>query len=1390
MVFMYRRYVQIIFRSTILVSAFLFFTPLLFSQTVYHPENINPFNEPWRWNNFPEIESDGVRCVIKAKNGKFLFGTNHGVLSYDGICWKYIDSTFSDKTVNNLFSDYKQEIYATTDNGLFYHSVKGWNKIFPKKFISKIAKLYKVGVIRELSDGSLLISTGQTFYSGLIHLKKGKITFYSSKKTIESLKKQNLDWKFKTVSEELINDKGFYVEDFFMDTDKTIWGVAAPENKHIKIFWFKYDPDSGTFTTLAVYTQNDGIHNAYRNKISRIGKEIWVINGVHDVGINTFNGKKWNYIEPDKTVCDDFLHTSIIKTKDGTIWIGGLGVIYSISNGKWKSYKNPEFSLPNARIELFEDNKGYLWVLAKQKALFRIDYSSNEWKTYKNLNFQCQTKDGIKYFLSFEGRVVVNNKGKWYSLGPENGLPSQPVKVFLTRNKQLWVVGSHNQTAAIANYNGQKWTMNLYPNLSWGIDYRSAFEDKSGNIWFGAAVDIRTEKGEKAGVLCYQLHNGSYKVVHYPAIHSTAMYNAYGIGQSKDGRIWVGGSHLASFDGHQWKRYYKPVEKFQHQEYISTLRNGKMWIGSRYYGAFSFDGSKWQNYTIENGLHSNAIISILPVNDKNIWVATDKGFCRYDGVNWANSVFSGQMTFTREGGELFLDLNGSLWINKSMREWKRRSLSHKQLDNNVKQNFFSYNYQPDHNLPETNIITKPNTFSYLSSIVMDWSGKDYFNTTPTERLSYSYRLNNGEWSPFMEKSYFTYYGLADGKYTFEVRSRDLDFNIDNTPAKIEFVVSPPIWKQAWFILLIIVFIVIILVYQKRIHNRNFQLSRLNQKLAISKDKLEIQKEQIVEQNKREMEGMNARMRFFTNISHEFRTPLTLITGNISRILQQSNQEFNASTKEDLNTIERNSNRLLKLINQLMDFRKLESGQMPLRQTQGDVVIFLEELYFSFKLFAETQHIELLFEKKAKKIEGWFDEDKLEKIIINLISNAIKFSPEGGKVKLSIELEGTHYKIQVLDTGIGIDPSETEKIFEPFYQAPSGITFSNQGTGIGLSFVKNLVELHGGSIKAILLQSENGISTENYKTCFEVLLPVQSDSLQKEENHNPQSDKSLIPSNTISDNISDNISEISNNETSQSGNEKYKPSVLFVDDNEELCQFVYQSLHDDFIITLASDGKKGLEKALEILPDLIISDVMMLEMNGIDLCKAIKKDELINHIPVILLTSRSTEEHYLDGYKSGADDYLLKPFSITLLKARIWNLIEIRKTLKEQFSKNLLQLPSIKIESKVDSEFLKKVMALIEANMSEPDFNVDVLSSEMGLSSRHLLNKIQSLTEFKPVELIQIMRLKRASELLKEQKLTISEVAYEVGFSSPSYFSKCFQKQYQTSPTDFINSLKS
>lgn len=1385
----YYKYKQITSCIAKLISVYLCFTSFLFSQTVYHPEIKNHFNESWRWNNFPEVEGEGIRCVTQTKKNEFLFGSNKGVLSYDGVDWKFIgkDSTFKDKPVNNIFVDSRQKIYAATDSGLFSYSKNSWGVVFPKINIPKISKLYKTGVIRELSDGSLLISIGQTFYSGLLHIKNKKYTFYSSESTIKSLKKQNIDWKLKTVSEELINDKGFYVEDFFVDSDNIIWGVAAPEKEHIKVFKFEYHPKSGEFKTKAIYNQDNGIRNAYRNKIAKIGNEIWVVNGVHDVGINIFDGENWKYIEPDKRVCDDFLHTSIMRSSDGTIWIGSLGVIYSIKNGKWSSYKNPNFSLPNARIDIYEDYEGYLWVLAKQKGVFRIDYSSKVWKTYKKLNYQCETKDGSRYFLSLDGKVVVNNKDSWYSLGVENGIPSQPVKIFLSSKEQIWVVGSHNHVAAISYYNGKKWIRNTYPELSWGIDYRSVFEDVSGNIWSGTAVDVRAEKGEKAGVLRFQPSGDSYKVTHYTAEQSTLMYNAYGIGQSKDGRIWVGGSHLSSFDGKKWERYYTPVEQYQHQECISNLPNGNMWIGSRYYGVYSFDGKNWKNYNLENGLQSNTVISILPIQDQHIWVATDKDFCRFDGVNWTNDIFPEQMTFSREGGELLLGKDNSLWINKALREWKRRTLTNNILDIDVAQNFISYNYKPDNKLPETTITTTPVTGSYKSSFVIEWLGKDYFNNTPTERLSYSYRLNNGKWSPFQEKTYLTYYGLPDGHYTFEVRARDLDFNVDKTPAKIKFIVTPPIWKQTWFILLIITFIAIIIIYQKRIYNRNYQLARLNHKLAASRDKLEMQKEQIVEQNIREMENMNAKMRFFTNISHEFRTPLTLITGNINQILYHSNQEFNASTKEDLNTIERNSNRLLKLINQLMDFRKLETGQMPLRATKGNVVLFLEEMYANFKVFAEKHGIDLIFDKGIEEIDAWFDEDKLEKILINLISNAIKFTPEGGKVKLVISLKETDYVIKVLDSGIGIEASEIEKIFDPFFQAPSGITFSNLGTGIGLSFVKNLVELHKGSIKVITTP----LNSEGYNTCFELILPLEPNLQYPENNHMSQlSDSTVLQ---LDNDFHTASEKIERRDDFYKPDGKYKPSVLFIDDNDELRQFVYQSLSENFTITLASDGEKGLEKVLEVLPDLVISDVMMPKMNGVEMCKAIKNDKRINHIPVVLLTSRSTEEHYLDGYRSGADDYLVKPFSITLLKARILNLIEIRRALKEQFSKNLFKLSSRtgnNIENDIESEFLNKVIAIIETNMSEPNFNVDALSLEIGISSRHLLNKIQSLTEFKPVELILKMRLKRAAELLVEQRLTISEIAYEVGFSSPGYFSKCFQKEYQVTPSNFVNSYKS
>lgn len=1373
-----------------LLFSLLFSFPISgFSQVLFSPEQVAPLTEPWRWNRFPELDGEGVRCMDEARDGTFWFGTNHGAICYNGMDWMRPDSDSSlcRLIVNQILVAVDQSVYAATDSGLYRYSNQCWKRIFPRELNPKLAKLYKIRKIHQLANGALLVATGQTFYSGLLYIKDETIAFFSAESTLKSLKKLNVDWDLRTIPNELNEDKGFYVEDFFVDKDETIWGIAAPEKAHISVFHFQFNQQTTAFTSLAVYGQKDGIHNAYRNSIARVGNEIWVANGVHNVGITVFNGIQWRYIEPDNTICDDYLHTTIVRTSDGAIWLGGLGLIYAIQNGKWVVYKNPKLSIPNARFELFEDSKGFLWIIGIQNEVFRVDYSSSIWTTYRGLNYQCETPDGQQLFITYDGKVVFHKQDRWYLPDKEPNLISVPVKAICSKNGWIWVVGSHNNTAAVSCFNGKSWSMFLFPELSWGIDYRSVFEDRSGNIWVGGAVDINLDKRQKAGVVQFKPNNRrGYDAVHFAGRESTFMYNAYGIGQTRNGLVWVGGSHLASFDGKTWIPHYIPVEQYQHQECIKNINGGCMWVGSRFYGIYCFDDTTCVNYNSENGLLSNNVISILPITDLNVWVGTDKDISRFDGQNWTNNLFPGSMTLTREGGELLQGTDNSLWINKALREWKRRMLTNGRLDDKVRENFCTYNYKPDKRLPETLVLNSPGTSSFRSSIVLNWTGKDYFNNTPVQRLSYSYRINGGTWSPFEEKSYITFWGLKDGLYTFEVRARDLDFNVDDTPARVEFRVLPPIWKQVWFLVLVVSFLLIITIYQVAVVRRNQRLSRLNHSLSQAKLILEQQKEQIVEQNRREQESMNARMHFFTNISHEFRTPLTLISGAIWKIMNRRTSNNLQGEGDELRSIDRNTNRLLQLINQLLDFRKLESGTMPLRASKGNVVKFIANLVANFNSLAEKQGVKIYFESQQEFIEVWFDADKLEKILVNLLSNAIKFTPEGGYILISVEKLETNYKIGVCDTGVGIEKEEQERIFEPFYQTKRGQSNTVNGTGLGLSLVKNLIERHHGTLT--LKSKTDSASDERFSTCFEITFPLGNEFLQSwemvdESNIGAQTELEGMSNKTSDDKLLNEIID------DKSEDDASKPLVLFVDDNEELRRFIYETLQSAFRLILASDGKEGFQKALEHTPDLVVSDVMMPGMNGIELCRAIKDDQRISHIPVILLTSKSAEDNYLEGYSSGADDYLVKPFSMLLLIARIRNLIAIRAALKKQLSRDLTDLSPTPMAEKVDDRFLHKIIALIEQRMSEPDFNVESLSAEVGISSRHLLNKLQSLTEYSPVELIRLLRLKEAARLLRETHLSISEVAYEVGFTSPGYFSKCFQKQFHLSPKEYVASTK-
>jgi DNA-binding response OmpR family regulator len=519
-------------------------------------------------------------------------------------------------------------------------------------------------------------------------------------------------------------------------------------------------------------------------------------------------------------------------------------------------------------------------------------------------------------------------------------------------------------------------------------------------------------------------------------------------------------------------------------------------------------------------------------------------------------------------------------------------------------------------------------------------------------------------------------------------------------------------------------------------------------------------------------------RFFANISHEFRTPLTLILGPAEKINRESSGE---EIEKQATVIKRNASRLLSLINQLLDLSKLEAGKMKLRTTKTNLVTFTKGITMAFESVAELQDITLKVKADKDIIEIYIDRDKLTKIMTNLLSNAFKFTPEGGRITVTVTQNDLSFaEIRIKDTGFGIPAKEQSKLFDRFYQVDSSFTKEHEGTGIGLALTKELVEFHHGTIR---VSSKPGEGAE-----FTVQLPLGRGHLKDME----IIDQAEIENDVVHDDV-EHQSEITlnNDSTLISGKDSEKGEdkniLLIVEDNADVREFIKDSLGNNFQLEEAANGEQGIEKAQKIIPDIIISDVMMPKINGYELTRILKNDERTNHIPIILLTAKSGQESRLDGLVIGADDYLTKPFDTNELKIRIKNLLDIRKKLQEKYSKGvLLPRKGKKKISDLDDQFMNNVLAVINKHIAEEEFSIEAFDQELGLGRVQIFRKLKALTGKSPSRYIRSIRLNRARQKIEEKRGNISEIAYSVGFSSPAYFSKCFKEEFGFLPSSLPN----
>ena len=593
----------------------------------------------------------------------------------------------------------------------------------------------------------------------------------------------------------------------------------------------------------------------------------------------------------------------------------------------------------------------------------------------------------------------------------------------------------------------------------------------------------------------------------------------------------------------------------------------------------------------------------------------------------------------------------------------------------------------------------------------------------------------------------TFTNLAPGKYVLRVKAINSDGYVGIKEATLGIVVNPPFWMSWWAYLLYAAGLVVVLFLA-----RYRMLKREREKFHLQQIENEVAKNEEIN---------NMKFRFFTNVSHELRTPLTLIISPLEGMLKETTDELQSTR---LQLMYRNAQRLLHLVNQLLDFRKGEMSTHQLSLSEGDIISYVHSVCNSFLLMADKKHIQFSFFSGIDTFSMAFDADKVGKIVMNLLSNAFKFTPEGGRVTVMIEhVTGTPdtLEIKIADTGIGISDVDKEHIFDRFYQADHKGVEETTGNGIGLSLVRDFVTLHEGEVKVF-----DNIGTGSV---FVIQFPVKHVETQVQ-----------LPEETGMS-VGDEEDREMKEEVREETGRKDFPLLLVVDDNEDFRIFMRYSLELQYRVKLAVNGNEAWEMMQEELPDLVISDVMMPQMDGNELCRLIKQDKRIAHIPVILLTARQNTEAKLEGLQTGADDYVTKPFNMTILVLRIRKLIELSRY--HRVTQGMIDpAPSEIVITSLDEKLIENATKYVEDNMSRTALSVEELSRELGMSRVHLYKKLLQITGKTPIEFIRVIRLKRAAQLLRESQLHVSEVAFEVGFNNPKYFSRYFKDEFGVLPS--------
>lgn len=887
------------------------------------------------------------------------------------------------------------------------------------------------------------------------------------------------------------------------------------------------------------------------------------------------------------------------------------------------------------------------------------------------------------------------------------------------------------------------------------LDIRALYEDEQKRLWIGS------HKGVFIVNLSDKKIQGHYDITNSPLLEEFIR----GITQDKEGRMWIGtfgqGINVFSSDMQRMEPIKRSTGFFSNRiEHLFRDSRKRIWVATSEGAVLFPETSNLAEYRLfrrADGLASSHVQAISEDAEGNIWLSTNSGISRISAdlktisnYSYADGVpigefIAGSVTKDSKGNIYFGSNNGVCYFDPLYVAqhcsippviFTELKIQDGLLTNQEK-------VMPLLSGQKIELSYRQNTFSISFNVQ---------NYSLNGRVEYAYRLKgmNDTWYTLGDNGNVVFRNLPAGDYTLQIKARLHNQEWSSDISTLPFTVTPPFWKSWWAIILYLLFLAGIIIYQFKSYKRKIDFE--------SNYKIEKQN------HLKEQEINNERLRFFTNITHELRTPLTLILGPLEDLKKDAT--LSKIHLQKIGIIYQSAVRLLNLINQILEFRKTETQNKKLQVTKANLSSFLHEIFLKYKELNRNAALTFEVEIKEKNLYLYFDKEIVTMILDNLLSNAIKYTPQGS-IKLTLEQESEEYTaIRISDTGYGISKEALPHIFQRYYQ--EGTDYQASGTGIGLSLVKNLVELHGGSIRVESIQGEGSE--------FIFTLPT----------HYTYPDVARAPEETQEPAEQEVLS------TEEVPTAENKLVVLVVEDNIDIREYIASSFSDRYEVVTAENGESGIEKAFQHTPDIIVSDIMMPVMNGIELCKTLKKDVRTSHIPIILLSAKDSLEDKEEGYEVGADSYLTKPFSASLLQTRIQNLLELRTKLASKLGTiNWAdkQEQAIRRLNKIDTEFIGKLTGFIEENITSDKIDSGSLAEQMNMSPSTLYRKIKALTGLSTNEFIRKVKMNNAERLLLEQKYTISEVSYKVGINTVSYFRQCFQKEYGMSPSQYMKKVK-